>query len=63
MFARRMIQELEEETQVNDHERGLIKDLSLKYNILSRYTSFIGVVEGPDKVDGVGEKSGQHDPA
>ena len=55
MFARKMIQEVEEEGQAGTTEIELIKDLSLKYNIMSRYTSFIGVDEGSDKVDEVGE--------
>merc|ERR1719410_2060946 len=55
MFARKMIQEVEEEGQAGTTEIELIKDLSLKYNIMSRYTSFIGVDEGSDKVDKVGE--------
>ena len=56
MFARRMIQELEEETHVGKTERELIKDLSLKYNIISRFTSFIGVdEEGSEKKKEVGE--------
>merc|ERR1719391_657001 len=51
-----MIQELEEETQVGKTERELIKDLSLKYNIISRFTSFIGVdEEGSEKKKEVGE--------
>merc|ERR1719410_130067 len=55
MFARKMIQEVEEEGHAGTTEIELIKDLSLKYNIMSRYTSFIGVDEGSDKVDEVGE--------
>merc|ERR1719369_2730612 len=53
MFARKMIQELEEEGNTGTTEIELVKDLSLKYNIMSRYTSFIGVDEGSDKVDEV----------
>ena len=55
MFAKKMIQELEEEGNAGNTEIELIKDLSLKYNLMSRYTSFIGVDEGSDKVDDVGE--------
>ena len=42
MFAKRMIQELED-SQVGPREEELIKDLSIKYSILSRFTSFICV--------------------
>ena len=55
MFARRMIQELEEESQVGSKERELIKDLSLKYNIMSRFTSFIAVDQRLDKEEEMGE--------
>jgi len=56
MFARRMIQELEEETEVGETEIELIKELSLKYNIISRFTSFVGVDEGSSEAkEGVGE--------
>ena len=56
MFARRMIQELEEEPHIGETERELMKDLSLKYNIISRFTSFIGVdEEGLEKKEEVGE--------
>ena len=49
MFARRMIKELEEEAHIGNNETKLIKDLSLRYNIISRFTSFIGVDEGAEK--------------
>ena len=56
MFARRMIQELEEEMQVGETEQELIKELSLRYNIISRFTSFVGVDEGgSEKKEEVGE--------
>ena len=55
MFARRMIQELEEESQVGSKERELIKDLSLKYNIMSRFTSFVAVDQRLDKEEELGE--------
>ena len=55
MFARRMIQELEEESQVGSKERELIKDLSLKYNIMSCFTSFIAVDQRLDKEEEMGE--------
>ena len=52
MFARRMIQELEEEPHLGDSERDLIKDMSLKYNIISSFTSFIAVDERSEKKEG-----------
>ena len=55
MFARRMIQELEEEPHLGDSERDLIKDMSLKYNIMSSFTSFIAVDERSEKKEEVGE--------
>ena len=55
MFARRMIQELEEEPHLGDSERDLIKDMSLKYNIMSSFTSFIAVDERSEKKEGVWE--------
>ena len=55
MFARRMIQELEEEPHLGDSERDLIKDMSLKYNIMSSFTSFIAVDERSEKKEDVGE--------
>ena len=42
MFAKKMIQELED-SQVGPREEELIKELSIKYGILSRFTSFICV--------------------
>ena len=37
-------------------EIELIKELSLKYNIISRFTSFVGVDEGSSEaMEGVGE--------
>ena len=42
MFAKKMIQELED-SEIGPREEELIKDLSIKYGILSRFTSFICV--------------------
>ena len=49
MFARKMIQELEEDAHVGRNEKELIKDLSVKYGILSKFTSFVGVDEATAK--------------
>ena len=49
MFAKKMIQELEEDAHVGRIEKELIKDLSIKYGILSKFTSFVGVDEATAK--------------
>ena len=49
MFGRKMIQELEEDAHVGRNEKELIKDLSVKYGILSKFTSFVGVDEATAK--------------
>ena len=55
MFARKMIQDLEENHEYDERERSavdkVITDLGLKYSLASRHTSFIGV---DDKVQGEG---------
>ena len=52
MFARKMIQDLEESNLYDDRERTVvdkvITDLGLKYSLASKHTSFIGV---DDKVN------------
>merc|ERR1712126_504262 len=44
LFARKMIQDLEERQEMEEEDRkSLITDLGLKYNIASKFTSFVGV--------------------
>ena len=56
MFARKMIQDLEERSPGLDSETELsavITDLGLKYSLASRHTSFIGVSQGAGQGEGV----------
>ena len=55
MFAKKMIQELAEEPQNSQTEKELIRELSLMYNIISPFTSFICVDDGHIKSDVVGD--------
>ena len=55
MFAKKMIQELGEEPQNSQTEKELITELSLMYNIISPFTSFICVDEGQKRGDVIGE--------
>ena len=48
MFARKMIQDLEERHgggEDKEEVKGVITDLALRYNLSSQYTAFIGVNE------------------
>ena len=47
MFARKMIQDLEEKSKIGEEGeiKALITDLGLKYSLMTRYTSFVGVDE------------------
>ena len=47
LFARKFIQEIEErqETENNEEAKELITELGMKYNLASKYTSFVGVDE------------------
>ena len=56
MFARKMIQDLEERSPGLDSEAeviAVITDLGLKYSLASRHTSFIGVSQGAGQGEGV----------
>ena len=56
MFARKMIQDLEERSPGLDSEAevsAVITDLGLKYSLASRHTSFIGVSQGAGEGEGV----------
>ena len=57
MFARKMIQDLEERSPGLDSEAevsAVITDLGLKYSLASRHTSFIGVSQGAGEGEGEG---------
>merc|ERR1712198_464417 len=45
LFARKMIQEIEEKNVIDNQNesKALILELGLKYNLASKYTSFVGV--------------------
>eukprot|EP00090_Calanus_glacialis_P006199 TRINITY_DN14861_c0_g1_i2.p1 TRINITY_DN14861_c0_g1~~TRINITY_DN14861_c0_g1_i2.p1 ORF type:complete len:655 (-),score=152.05 TRINITY_DN14861_c0_g1_i2:36-1769(-) len=47
MFARKMIQDLEEKSEKGEDGeiKSLITDLGLKYSLMTKYTSFVGVDE------------------
>ena len=53
MFARKMIQDLEERHDGEDKEevKAVITDLALRYNLSSRFTSFIGVNEKANETE------------
>jgi hypothetical protein len=55
MFARKMIQDLEEKFENDESEeiKSLITDLGLKYSLATKYTSFIGVDDKSSKESGV----------
>jgi hypothetical protein len=54
MFARKMIQDLEEKHEAADSEelKSLITDLGLKYRLATKYTSFVGVDEASGEASG-----------
>ena len=47
LFARKLIQEIEERQETHNNEEGkeLVIELGMKYNLASKYTSFVGVDE------------------
>ena len=46
VFAMKMMRELERDKRNGEKEKKQIKNLSIKYGILSRFTSLVGVEEG-----------------